>query len=681
MNGETIAMIKALQVKSIEELKTSGGSADAGKVLTVGSDGKLIPAELEVGEGQVAVDGSLSVSGAAADAKKVGDALSAVNGSLENLNDTVNEHLGMSYFPVEKGNFTASGDGDSVASIKYYCRTVSGFWIDCVDDTKITIFNKDPNKYKFSIARYDANGNYITATLWINTFKYEYTVLSGYKCRVRFTTLSANVEISVDEISNNFTYETEYLDMPTTVDSLDNSWKLSNSVDRVLTNYSLPNDFSATNFPITIYTDRRKYFYNFNESSFKTTGGITYYCKPYNTNESDGDGTKENPIMLYTYLTTLQADGDTLILQDGVYCDLAKVKNSSDKIHKNINIIAENSKRVIFVGNEYGYLAAQVWSKNENSRTYINNNSEYVKGATKIVQKFMGRFFALQRVDTYALCNSTEGTWYKKDDNSSPYIHLFGNEIPTYANVFVNNITLPILYCNSDNQNINLYIEGLIFIGGGNGGVLFRNSQIYLNPKLCAVDCDFLHSYDGDLSNDAISILGANAYFVRCRAMYASKDGFNYHKYNDVPANFIEIDCIGSNNGVDGVAESNPSSIAYSQNGSTSHDNAKGIRINGLYYNNYGTNLADVSGSKTVNIQCSVYEGAETLGGDKYDCDFGTITDDGNSVMYIESCRSFGTKNSIYVATGTEMHINNSDLNGEIINNGTLYINGSKVLS
>lgn len=46
MTGETIAMIKALQVKSIEELKTSGGSSDAGKVLTVGSDGKLLPAEL-----------------------------------------------------------------------------------------------------------------------------------------------------------------------------------------------------------------------------------------------------------------------------------------------------------------------------------------------------------------------------------------------------------------------------------------------------------------------------------------------------------------------------------------------------------------------------------------------------------------------------------------------------------
>ena len=89
MNGETIAMIKALQNKSIENLKTSGGSADAGKVLAVGSDGMIAPIDLPVGEGQIALDGSLSVSGAAADAKVVGDAISAVNGSLDTLINTL----------------------------------------------------------------------------------------------------------------------------------------------------------------------------------------------------------------------------------------------------------------------------------------------------------------------------------------------------------------------------------------------------------------------------------------------------------------------------------------------------------------------------------------------------------------------------------------------------------------
>ena len=91
MGGETIALIKALQNKSIENLKTSGGSADAGKVLTVGSDGKITPTNLPVGEGQIALDGSLSVSGAAADAKVVGDAISAVNGSLGDVKADFNE--------------------------------------------------------------------------------------------------------------------------------------------------------------------------------------------------------------------------------------------------------------------------------------------------------------------------------------------------------------------------------------------------------------------------------------------------------------------------------------------------------------------------------------------------------------------------------------------------------------
>lgn len=604
------------------------------------------------------------------------DVLTPFAQRINNIHGNLSNYLENKHFPIEKGNFTNSGDSDSAVSIKCYCRTIPGFWIESVNDTTITIFNENPDKYKFSIARYDSLGNYVTATLWINTFKYEHVVSSGYKYRVRFTSLPANIEISVNEISRNFTYKMDYKEERYSVSSLDDNWKMSHESDRELRIYTLPTGFSKEVFPISVYTDEHKYYYTFNESSFKNTGGNTYYCKPYNPTEPDGDGTPNNPIMLYSYLVNHQSDGDTLVLRDGVYCDLAKVKNSAYRIRKNINMVAEHSRHAIFVGNTNGDSSQQVWTHRTNSRLYINNNVNAVKAATKIVQRFKGRFFALKKVDTYALCNDTEGTWYKEDDNSSPYIHLFGNIVPTYMNTFVNNITLPILYCNSEDQNINLYLEGIVFIGGGNGGILFRNSQTYLHPALCAVDCDFLHSYDGDLSNDAISILGANAYFVRCRAMYASKDGFNYHKSNDIPSNFIEIECVGGNNGIDGVAKNKTDSIAYSQNGSTSHDNAKGIRIGCLYYNNYGTNVADVSGSITANIQCATYEGAETDGGDKYDCDFGTITDGGNSIMYLESCRCFGTKNSIYVATGTEMHINHSDLKGDIVNNGTLYIDG-----
>ena len=155
MNGETIAMIKALQVKSIEELKTSGGSADAGKVLTVGGDGKLLPAELEVGEGQVAVDGSLSVSGAAADAKKTGDAIASLNGSLRDLDGAINGETSQNY--VDGKNISAD-DGSlvdeancSVSEYIPYTWTGAASY-DCGDNTKLT----------YRIEFYDANKNHIT---------------------------------------------------------------------------------------------------------------------------------------------------------------------------------------------------------------------------------------------------------------------------------------------------------------------------------------------------------------------------------------------------------------------------------------------------------------------------------------------------------------------------------------
>ena len=72
-----------------EEISVSRGSADAGKVIVVGNDGKLLPVDLEVGEGQVAVDGTLKIPGAAADAKKTGDAIASLNGSLDTLINTL----------------------------------------------------------------------------------------------------------------------------------------------------------------------------------------------------------------------------------------------------------------------------------------------------------------------------------------------------------------------------------------------------------------------------------------------------------------------------------------------------------------------------------------------------------------------------------------------------------------
>lgn len=77
------------QITKVEELSTDGGASDAGKVLVVGDNGKIAASDLAVGEGEIAVDKGLTVNGAAADAKVVGDAITSLNGRLTQYDNII----------------------------------------------------------------------------------------------------------------------------------------------------------------------------------------------------------------------------------------------------------------------------------------------------------------------------------------------------------------------------------------------------------------------------------------------------------------------------------------------------------------------------------------------------------------------------------------------------------------
>lgn len=68
-------------------------SADAGKLATVDSNGEWTAAELEVGQGEVAVDSTLLVSGAAADSKVTGDKLADLKSALNDIEDDYYSHI------------------------------------------------------------------------------------------------------------------------------------------------------------------------------------------------------------------------------------------------------------------------------------------------------------------------------------------------------------------------------------------------------------------------------------------------------------------------------------------------------------------------------------------------------------------------------------------------------------
>ena len=76
--------------QNIEKLSSSGGASDSGKVLAVGSDGKVKAIILGVGEGEIALDKDLTVDGAAADAKSVGDAITLTSAETSTLTGLLN---------------------------------------------------------------------------------------------------------------------------------------------------------------------------------------------------------------------------------------------------------------------------------------------------------------------------------------------------------------------------------------------------------------------------------------------------------------------------------------------------------------------------------------------------------------------------------------------------------------
>lgn len=109
-------------------------SADAGKLATVDSNGKWAAANLTVGQGQVAVDTTLAVTGAAADAKVTGDKVAELKSAIANLDSVV----GAGYAnmpPAYNGSFTANGAGTLTESSN---RIRTGF-IQLHDGDKIDI--------------------------------------------------------------------------------------------------------------------------------------------------------------------------------------------------------------------------------------------------------------------------------------------------------------------------------------------------------------------------------------------------------------------------------------------------------------------------------------------------------------------------------------------------------------
>nr|DAE30055.1 MAG TPA: hypothetical protein [virus sp. ctE0n6] len=407
--------------------------------------------------------------------------------------------------------------------------------------------------------------------------------------------------------------------------------------------YNKPNEFS--DFPITILTDGYNFHTTFDVANFKHTGGKIYYVDPINGNNGN-DGLTESTAVKRVYQAyTLCSDGDTIILLDGTYSrdTWFTTTVANNVINKSINIIAKNKGKVT------------VKSADDHTFTKVGETNVYSTNRGNVLTAIDIRgvankiTFELTRVTSLQECTDTENTWFQ--DGSTFYVHMFDNIAPNNNNLIVGLSTgVALINSTCSLQSINLYVEGINFIGGTVGTVHIRNSSTNLYPKFYAKDCQFKHGFSNPTaSKDGISLLGCQGFFENCEVAFASKDGFNYHAYNGVVSNGIEINCKGYCNGI-GWED-------LTCNGSTMHDGGKIIRINGRYYNNQGANVADVSdGTVSLNLGCLAYDSlAKSKNG--YDADF--TTQQSGAKMYLDNCKAFGSYYSIRAVKGSTIELNN----------------------
>lgn len=465
---------------------------------------------------------------------------------------------------------------------------------------------------------------------------------------VAHTTLKQRLDLEKSTIDTSIVSINQQLEQANTQIKTKTKWELEHAFLGLLKKYNMPDpDFNV--FPIKILTDGYQFRYFFDITSFKNTGGTTYYISPTGSDANDGltEGTARKIFASVPFV-----NGDTVILLDGIYPRTSWTNDT--QIEKSVNIIAKNPGKVIVKnGNDHTYALYSTYTK-----TYFTARTNVAKA----VQIIGDETTELVKVLDIASVEATEGTWY--NDGVNTYVHLFYDAVPTNANLALTLLTSKaLIHTLCTTSNVSMYVEGIKFIGGNPATVLFSASATYRAPKFYANKCQFLHAYDAAQARDAVSILGATAYFVECEASFSNKDGFNYHQFDGTIAYGLEIDCIAKANGYGNTGG------AYN-NGSTAHDGSKVMRIGGNYFSNYGANVADVHvNTKSLNIECNAFN--STAGtGDGSDADF--AAQQTGTTMWLVSCRGLGSVYNLYCAAGATMYVQDSDyttknLSGNIV--------------
>jgi len=177
----------------------------------------------------------------------------------------------------------------------------------------------------------------------------------------------------------------------------------------------------------------------------------------------------------------------------------------------------------------------------------------------------------------------------------------------------------------------NVYMENIVFEGGRESSSLSQvriEHAADLSKTYFFNKCEFNYATKG---NGFESKCSSNIIMFQCRAHGNYFDGLNYNSTDKV----IAIGCIASSNGT----TDNPN-----DNGSTGHDEAKIVRINGRYNQNKNRCVHDIHNCKIWMLGCEAGEpfGDGTTPYDDASFVFGRESSSDAVTAFLENCVSIG---------------------------------------
>lgn len=189
------------------------------------------------------------------------------------------------------------------------------------------------------------------------------------------------------------------------------------------------------------------------------------------------------------------------------------------------------------------------------------------------------------------------------------------------------------------------------------------------SPAIAVFDAvRFLHS-----TNNGLVVDGGPtdmAILHNCGTHQSGADGNNYGKRSSDTEGpqIIEVGCIANNNGY---------GTGVSENGSTSHEGSKVVRINGRYERNKNRNVHDVNSStKSYNVGCVAKSAKnQESADDSVDWIVGINNVTSDTEMWLDGCSVEGSTSlrNLQVAPGCSLYYRNMDISGwSVKNDGTI---------